>query len=352
MRSSLPIVTTALLSAALFGLSTPLAKLLVSGVPPLLLAALLYLGSGLGLAAVLAVRWLGGRSARLAAPHGRQWLWLAAAVLAGGCMGPVLLTYGLVDAPASTAALLLNLEGVFTALLAWFVFRENFDRRIALGMLLIVAGGAALVAAPGRWDIAPSLALIVGACAAWALDNNFTRKVSGSDAVLIACIKGLAAGTVNLALAWTFGQSAPIAAGPIAAALGVGFAGYGVSLALFIAALRGLGTARTGAYFAAAPFFGALAALVLLDEPLSGQFFAGATLMAAGVWLHLTERHEHEHRHEPMVHEHPHVHDEHHEHAHEFDWDGSEPHTHGHHHAPLAHRHAHFPDLHHRHRHP
>lgn len=145
MRSSLPIVATALLSAALFGLSTPLTKLLVSGVPPLLLAALLYLGSGLGLAAVLAVRRLGGRRARLAAPHGRQWLWLTAAVLAGGCVGPVLLTYGLVDAPASTAALLLNLEGVFTALLAWFAFRENFDRRIALGMLLVVAGGVALV---------------------------------------------------------------------------------------------------------------------------------------------------------------------------------------------------------------
>ncbi len=317
-----------------------------------MLAGLLYAGSGLGLLA-----WLGatrprhqGNNAR--APLTRAALpWLAGAVLAGGVVGPVLLMRGLAVSEASSASLLLNLEGVFTALLAWFVFRENFDRRIALGMALIVGGGVLLSIGPrAAAGLSLGALAVAGACLAWAIDNNLTRKVSSGDAATIAAIKGSVAGAVNLGLAYAAGASWPGADKVVAAAL-IGFFGYGVSLALFVVALRELGAARTGAYFSTAPFVGVVLALALLGETPGTLFWAAAMLMAAGVWLHFSERHEHAHVHAPMEHTHRHVHDEHHRHEHDFDWDGSGPHTHMHRHARLVHSHPHYPDIHHRHPH-
>lgn len=340
-----PGVGAALLAALLFGAGTPLAKRLLDGVGPWLLAGLLYLGSGLGL-------WLyrtASRQPPVRLARGEAG-WFVAAVAAGGVAGPVLLMFGLVGMPASGASLLLNAEGVFTALLAWFVFGESVDRRIALGMVAIVAG-ALVLAWPSEAQFAglvPTL-LILGACLAWALDNNFTRKVSLADATWVASVKGLAAGVVNLGLAFAIGAEPPAAA-QAAAAMGVGLLAYGVSLTLFVVGLRELGTARAGAYFSVAPFFGAIVA-VLLGEPLAPPLVAAGLLMAFGVWLHLMERHEHEHQHEAMAHDHLHVHDDHHRHDHDFDWDGREPHRHPHRHEPLRHTHAHFPDAHHRHRH-
>jgi drug/metabolite transporter (DMT)-like permease len=339
-------IAYALLSAALFGASTPLAKLLVGSISPLAAAGLLYLGSGIGLAAWLVVR----RKRPTALARG-DWLWLAGAIAAGGIVGPALLMYGLARSDAATASLLLNLEAVFTAVLAWIVFRENVDRRVFAGMAAIVAGGVVLSweQVPHARGIAGPL-LIAAACLAWALDNNLTRRVSGGDAVMLAALKGLVAGGVNFALALAIGAYMP-APGAIVLAGLVGLLGYGVSLVLFIMALRDLGTARTGAYFSVAPFFGAGLALAFLAERAGPAFWAAAALMAIGVWLHLAERHEHEHAHEPMTHSHEHAHDAHHHHAHEAGWDGREPHTHVHEHGRLRHRHPHYPDLHHRHRH-
>lgn len=342
----------ALLSALLFGASTPLAKLLLRGIDPWMLAGLLYLGSGLGL---LAVRTLAGvlRSGTRseAAIRGGGWLWLALATLSGGVIGPVLLMGGLAHTAATTAALLLNLEGVLTALLAWFAFRENFDRRIALGMAAIVAGGFVLA-----WGGSLVLSAVLGplmiaaACLAWAVDNNLTRKVSQADPVQIALLKGCVAGVVNVGIACALGSALP-SLGGLGAAVVLGFAGYGVSLVLFVVALRHIGTARTGAYFSLAPFFGGLVAVLVLREPVTVQIVAAGSLMALGVWLHLTERHEHEHSHEEMAHEHRHIHDQHHQHSHEGTEPPGEPHSHWHVHAELRHSHAHFPDIHHRHEH-
>ncbi|HEY2337259.1 MAG TPA: DMT family transporter [Burkholderiales bacterium] len=336
----------ALLSAALFGASTPLAKALVQEVAPLTLAGLLYLGSGLGLALWRAMVRTKGEAGM---PVAKQDLpWLAAAIACGGVAGPALLMYGLQRTDGSTASLLLNLEAVFTALLAWVVFRENVDRRVFLGMAAIVAGGAILSA--GELSAGSGALFIGGACLCWALDNNLTRRVSGGDAVVLAALKGLVAGPVNLALAWS--QGAHLPALPLAGAvLLLGLAGYGISLVLFIRALRNLGTARTGAYFSVAPFFGAALALLLLGEQPGAAFWAAASLMALGVWLHISERHEHEHVHEPLFHEHEHLHDEHHRHEHASASAAREPHTHPHRHEALRHRHPHYPDLHHRHGH-
>jgi drug/metabolite transporter (DMT)-like permease len=342
----------ALLSALLFGGSTPLAKLLLGGIDPWMLAGLLYLGSGLGLLAVKALVGVFGSGTRSEAGiRGGGWLWLALATLSGGVIGPVLLMVGLAHTTATTAALLLNLEGVLTALLAWFVFWENFDRRIALGMAAIVAGGLVL-SWGGSLNVRAVLGplMIVGACLAWAVDNNLTRKVSQADPVQIALLKGCVAGTVNVVIAFALGSVLP-PLGALGAALVVGFVGYGVSLVLFVVALRHIGTARTGAYFSLAPFFGGVVAVLVLREPVTIQIAVAGSLMALGVWLHLTERHEHEHGHEKMAHEHRHVHDEHHQHSHDGTEAGGEPHSHWHVHAELRHSHAHFPDIHHRHEH-
>ena len=341
----------ALAAALLFGASTPLAKLLGDSTSPVLLAGLLYLGSGVGLALLMAVRRALGRGDAVGGIPRRDVPWLAGAIVAGGVLGPALLMAGLATTAAAPAALLLNVEGVATALIAWLVFKENADRQIVLGMLLIVAGGVLLAWQPGGTGVAPGALLIVAACLCWAVDNNLTRKISANDALLIACLKGLCAGVVNTVLGLSGGAALPAAA-PLAAMLAVGFAGYGLSLALFVVALRSLGTARTGAYFSVAPLFGVLIAFALWPQPPAWAFWPAAALMAIGVWLHLRERHEHPHTHTPMAHAHPHSHDAHHRHAHEFAWDGAEPHTHPHAHVPLTHAHAHYPDIHHRHPHP
>lgn len=342
-------VIAAVAAAVLFGAGTPLAKLLLTHTSPWLLAALLYLGSGIGL-------WVVRRVRRAPAVHLEKsdWRWLAGAVVAGGVVGPVLLLFGLSAMPASGASLLLNAEGVLTALLAWFAFKENFDRRIALGMFAIVIG-AVVLSWPGEARFAgmwPVLA-VLGACLAWAIDNNLTRKVSLADASFIAMAKGLGAGATNLILALSTHAAWPETGTVVWAAL-LGFASYGASLALFVIGLRHLGTARTGAYFSVAPFFGAALAIVLLNESVTPQLLAAGLLMAVGVWLHLTERHEHEHTHELLAHTHEHVHgegDQHHEHAHDQTVMPGTRHTHQHLHAPTRHLHPHFPDAHHLHPH-
>ena len=340
-------VQAALVAAVLFGAGTPLAKLLLDAdVSPWMLAGLLYIGSGLGLGAYRLIR----RTARVRLPR-HELAPLAGAIFSGGVVGPVLLMFGLASMPASGASLLLNAEGVATALLAWFVFRENVDRRVALGMAAIVAG-AVVLSWPGQADFAgvwPSLA-ILGACVAWGLDNNLTRRVALNDATWLAMVKGLVAGTVNLTLALLLGSFFPPAPN-VGAAMLIGFFAYGVSLVLFIVALRHVGTARAGAYFSIAPFFGAALA-VALGDPLTVPLIIAAVLMALGVWLHLTEKHEHEHTHDAITHTHMHTHDDgHHDHDHAEPVPPGTRHSHEHTHEAITHTHEHYPDSHHRHRH-
>ncbi|MEP6884623.1 MAG: EamA family transporter [Gammaproteobacteria bacterium] len=341
-------IVAALAAALLFGATTPFAKILAGDMSPLLLAGLLYLGSGVGL-----WTWRIVRDRRLEVPQlaARDWWCFAGAILAGGVIAPILLLSGLQQSSASNASLLLNLEAVFTAVIAWWVFRENTDRRLVLGMLLIVAGGVVLVwprAASG--GSAYGALLIVGACVCWAIDNNLTRKVAAADADFIAGTKGLIAGATNLALAIALGAVIPAPA-VVLSAMSLGLLGYGVSLVLYVLALRGLGAARAGAYFSTAPFLGATLAVLVLHESTPTGFWLSALLMAVGVAMHLTERHTHTHSHDRLAHAHPHTHDAHHQHEHDEPWDGVEPHTHGHRHDALTHEHAHYPDVHHHHSH-
>ncbi len=343
-----PGVPLALVSAALFGAVSPLSKLLLDTVNPFMLAGLMYFGAGLGLAAYRGLLGAFGASPDEAQLRRSDLPWLAVAIGMGGVVGPILLMFGLARTTASSAALLLNTEGLATMAIAWVAFQENVDRKLIFGAFAILAGALLL-----SWDgqgvsVDAGALLVVGACVAWGIDNNFTRKISATDPVVIAMLKGLIAGGVNIALALATGSSFP-AVLTVAAAGVVGLLGVGVSLVMFILALRRLGSARTGAYYALAPFIGAVLAIALLGEPLTVKLMIAGVLMGIGLWLHLAERHSHEHEHETLEHEHSHIHDEHHRHQH--DGPVSEPHSHWHRHERTRHSHAHYPDLHHRHGH-
>ncbi len=338
-------IAAALLAAVTFGLTVPLVKAWHGDTNPWLLAGLLYLGSGVGL-----TLWAVIRGGAWTVPR-HDLPWLAGAVLAGGIVAPVLLLLGLRGVPASTASLLLTCEGLFTSLLAWIAFREHYDRRIVLGFLAIAGGAVTLALVPGSPQSTPLMpaVLILAACLAWGVDNNLTRVIALADPIQIAAAKGLVAGLTNTILGVSMGVHLPTLTGSVIAGC-VGFVGYGLSLALFVYALRDLGTSRTSAYFSVAPFVGALVAFLFLDEPFTVAIMIAGGLMGWGVWLHVTEHHLHEHEHAATEHEHAHEHDEHHDHRHGKDVSPGS-HTHRHTHTPLRHRHPHFPDAHHRHDH-
>ncbi|MDF2118309.1 EamA family transporter [Roseiarcaceae bacterium H3SJ34-1] len=368
-----PGVPLALAAALLFGATAPLSKQLLGSVDPQLLAGLLYLGAGLGLAGIRFVRNAVGLPSPETPLRRADMPWLAAVIVFGGILGPLLLMLGLQRTDAASGSLLLNLEGLATMAIAWLVFRENVDRRLLIGAFAILLGAVVLSWQGQTWQgqtwqgqtwqgqtwqgqlwnaqqvsLDAGAAFIAAACLAWGIDNNLTRKLSSSDPVEIAFAKGLAAGVVNIAIAFTRGAQMPPASMAGAAAI-VGFLGVGVSLVLFVLALRHLGAARTGAYFSLAPFVGAVVAIGFLHEPATLKLLLAGLLMALGLWLHLAERHNHEHRHGAIDHEHAHVHDEHHTHVHAGPV--SEPHSHPHRHEPLTHAHVHYPDQHHRHDH-
>lgn len=335
-----------LLAAALFGLSTPLAKRLLGQIEPQMLAGLLYLGAGLGL-----TLWRWVRPPSEEAPVQRADLGpLAGVVLAGGLVAPVLMLIGLGRVSGLVGSLLLNLEAPFTIMLA-LLFGEHLGRYGAMAAVCVVAGAGLLKLQPGGlgadgWGV---LAL-AGACLCWAIDNNLTQRLSMRDPFAVVRIKTLAAGSINLALALLLGAHWP--SGPVLlAALALGCVSYGVSVVLDAFALRLIGAAREAAFFATAPFVGAVASAGLLGDRLHASDGLAMGVMGLGVVLLLRERHGHVHRHEVIDHEHAHTHDEHHQHVHGPGDPPGDKHSHAHRHAPLQHDHAHVSDLHHRHKH-
>ncbi len=351
-----------LCAAVLFGLSTPLAKLLLTESGPLTLAALLYLGAGAGLLIFGAARrrapWL-KELAREPGLKAADIPLMAGVIVAGGIAGPVLMLYGLRHLSAGATALMLNLEVPFTIILAAAFFGEDLERREAWGSAIVVVGGL-LLSWPAdtpaqsshgavRGDLTGALAL-AGACLSWALDNNLTQRLSVHDPVAVARSKALGAGICTLALAHLFGQSLPAAHLCMTTML-IGFLSYGLSLVLYVCAQRVLGAALQAGLFATAPFIGALASVALLGEKLQGRVAGGGLLMAFGLWVMFSRPHVHEHSHDALAHDHLHVHDVHHQHEHDDLAVVRQPHAHWHRHAPVSHAHPHTPDVHHRHRH-
>ncbi len=355
MRNS-PIVAIfqALLAAALFGLSAPLSKVLLGEIDPILLAAFLYLGSGIGSGILLAFQRASSRGRKVEAQLSRSDLpWLAGAILAGGVAAPILLMLGLQRTPASTASLLLNFEGVSTALIAVLAFKESVGRRVYLAVGAITLASILLSWTGGAWGFSLAALAILGACLLWGLDNNLTRQISAKNPLVIVLVKGLGAGGFSLALAITLGSPFP-ACSMVGLALLLGAVSYGLSIQLFIFALRNLGAARTGGLFGVAPFIGSAFSLLFLRESPQALFLAAIPLMLLGAWLMLSENHDHLHDHTSLEHAHAHTHtDGHHTHLHaESDCVVNGRHAHSHVHEEISHSHGHAPDLHHRHSHP
>jgi drug/metabolite transporter (DMT)-like permease len=343
----------ALLAAILFGASAPLSKLLLGAVQPVPLAAFLYLGSGTGAFLLLFFQRIRTGGQRVEANLSRTDLpWLVGALLAGGVAAPIILLLGLKHTPAATAALLLNFESVATTLMAVFFFKESIDRRIAWAIGLVTLAGILLTSTGNRWGVSLGAVGVIGACFLWGLDNNFTRNISGRNPLMIVGIKGLGAGTFSLVLSILLRQSLPGWKMALLA-MGLGVVSYGISIQLFILALRAMGAARTSTLFGTAPFVGGALSLILLRETPAILFWVSLPFMLAGAWLMLTEHHDHPHIHPAAEHDHRHSHpDEHHLHVNPENAalvDGS--HAHAHIHVPLEHDHAHAPDLHHRHDH-
>ncbi|MFO0934195.1 MAG: DMT family transporter [Planctomycetota bacterium] len=340
-----------LLSAALFGVSAPLAKRLLPDAGPLSIAGTLYLAGGLGLVALTPL--LASLRGRPEAPLDRRDLpTLAGVVLLGGVLAPVLLLVGLARVSGVVGSLLLNLEAPLTVVVAVAAFGEHLGRRGLACLALVLAGAATLTLDPSGGATDPLGVLAVGgACLLWAVDNNLTQRLSGKDPVAITRAKCLVAGATNVALAVGLGHALP-GVGAAAAASLVGVLAYGVGLVLATLGMRALGAARHAVLFASAPFVGALAAVPVLGETPRALDVVGMGLMAAGVAVLLRERHDHAHPHEALEHDHLHVHDDHHRHDHAPDDPPGVPHAHRHRHAPIVHAHAHVPDAHHRHDHP
>lgn len=330
-----------LASALLFGLGAPVAKLLLPGTQPLVLAALLYLGAGLA--------FLLARPSRAEAPLARSDApWLAASVIAGAGAAPVFMLFGLARLSGLAGSLLLNLETPFTIALAVLIFGEHLSRREAGAAAIVVLGGA-LLGARGGWSGSVAGAVSIAlACLCWAVDNNLSARLALKDPILVLRIKTLCAGAANLVLALVLGGSLPPIA-TCAAALALGSVSYGASLLLYLRAQRALGAARQAVLFAAAPFAGALASVPLLGDRPSAVDLAAAALMALGIAGLLRARHSHLHTHAPLEHDHLHVHDDHHPHAHQPGV--AEPHAHPHQHDAVTHAHPHVSDPHHRHPH-
>jgi drug/metabolite transporter (DMT)-like permease len=350
-KSHIPSIIQALVAALLFGASAPLAKLLLGEVEPIPLAAFLYLGSGLGLLGVKLFQRIIRREAETEAKLERSDLgWLAGALLAGGVAAPITLLFSLKNTPAATASLLLNFEGVATALIAFFAFKEAVSRKAWWAVGLITLASVLLsINLKDNWGFSPGALGILAACVLWGVDNNFTRNISAKDPLAIVAIKGLGAGSFSLILSLVLGSGFP-SWGAILEALVLGSLSYGASIVLFIHALRGMGAARTSALFGTAPIAGIILSVVIFRELPGWLFLAALPLMVVGAYLLVSDKHEHYHVHEMIIHDHAHTHTDGH-HAHDHDGVGDQRHSHAHSHTEIAHSHQHMPDSHHRHDH-
>ena len=347
MRSERSGYSVGLLAACLFGASAPFSKLLLDSVDPQLLAGLLYLGAFVAVTPFVATR----PRRREAALKRSDLPRLAAIVLTGGVVAPVLLMIGLERVSGVAGSLLLNLEGPLTLVVGVVVMHEYLGRRAAFGTVAIF-GGSALIGLRGTDGTVEGLGvLLIGlACLGWALDNNLTQSISGRDPFQIVALKTGVAAAVNIGLALMRGESGA-SWGVVGGALALGALAYGISILLDAYALRLLGAAREAAIFATAPFAGALVAIPLLGESWSSPDLLAAAAMGVGVALLIADRHDHLHAHEAFDHEHRHVHDTHHDHPHDAGFGAMEPHSHPHRHRRLVHSHPHVSDSHHRHDH-
>lgn len=338
----------AIISAILFGISPALCKIVVGEMSTALLAGLLYLGSGLGLQFHLICKRRNSLGAlrRLSSSQRAR---LAVAVFFGGILAPLCLAYGIKYGAAAEVSLLLNLETVATTVIAWLFFKEHVGLPVWAGKVFIILGASLIILKTGDVRIHLPGVFVLLACIFWGIDNNLTRDIEELPATVLASIKGLSAGIFNILLALAL-SAGTVTSSQIGASLLIGAMSYGLSLVLFVEALRRIGAARTSTFFAIGPFVGAVFSVLFLGEQMQTVYWIASLFMLGGLVFLYREMHRHLHAHERMSHSHRHVHDEHHQHRHKEAASG-EPHEHFHTHEPLTHIHVHWPDIHHRHQH-
>ncbi len=353
-RHPATIYLPAILAAIFFGISTPLVKLLLGDVDPVILAGLLYLGAGLGMLVFRVIRSGAKKQMTFEASLKRaDFWWLAGAIVAGGVLGPIAQMIGINNSPAATASLLLNFEAAATSLIAFLFFREHIGRRVWLGLFIITIASILLsLDLSSGWGFSAGSLLLLAACLFWGVDNNFTNRISAKDPGTIVMLKGLIAGSFSIALALMLGKPLP-SWQIVLFGLLLGAVSYGVSVMLFVYSLRGLGAARTSAIFSTAPFIGVTLSLIIFGINIAWTFYCALALMLSGVWLLVGEKHAHAHAHKAITHDHRHRHDDdHHDHEHdEAHARADQSHSHVHAHEHQVHTHSHSPDIHHQHEH-
>ncbi|HEY5560551.1 MAG TPA: DMT family transporter [Clostridiaceae bacterium] len=347
-------VMMALLASTLFGVSAPITKILLGQIEPIPLASLLYLGSGLGLLIFQIVNRIIKKQVINEAPlRKKDFLWLLGAIITGGIIAPIILLSSLKITPASTASLLLNFEGVATTIIAIIFFKENVGKQILTAVILITFASIILSwNLENQWGFSIGSLGIILACFCWGMDNNFTRVISSKNPFSIVAIKGIIAGLFTLVLSTILKTQMP-GLKVIIIAMIIGFFCYGLSIVLFVFAMRDLGSTRTSVLFGTAPFIGSILSFILLGDIPSRMFFISLPIMIIGSVLLLKEGHQHKHLHEVIEHEHRHNHnDGHHDHEHSNEQIITKSyHSHLHTHKAIEHTHPHSPDITHRHIH-
>ncbi|OHB60680.1 MAG: multidrug DMT transporter [Planctomycetes bacterium GWF2_42_9] len=343
-------ILQAILASIFFAVGIPASKMLLDKIEPVILASLLYLGSSIGLLFLKSITHLVKSNAQ-AGLSKSDLSWLTGAILAGGIAAPIVLMLSLRNTEAAIASLLLNFEGAATSILAAIMFREAICRRICTSVALITIASIILsLDVSGRFRFSFGAIGIIAACILWGFDNNFTRHISSKDPLIITMVKGFVAGIISMCIAIIAGNKLPRLEYVILAMV-LGFFAYGLSIMFFIFAMRGLGSARTSAYFGTAPFIGALLSFIVFKEMPSIQFLCALPIMLGGIIFLLNEKHKHEHTHEEFEHDHKHDYDddEHHKHDNNSILNGF--HALRHKHVAITHLHDHTPDIHHRHEH-
>jgi len=340
----------AILAALLYGISLPVSKILLTEIPPTLMAAFLYLGAGLGMA-ILALIKRSNNLEQKEAKLTRQELPFTLAMIVLDIAAPIFLMAGLSMTIAANASLLSNFEIVATSLLAMLIFKESIGKRLWLAISLITLSSIILSADTlSGFSFSAGSLFILLACLCWGLENNCTRKLSIKNPLQIVIIKGLSSGLGALLIALLILSEKAAHGGYIFAALVLGFFSYGLSIFFYVYAQRELGAARTSAYYAIAPFIGVALSFLLLGEKPTASFIVALPIMLIGAYFAVSEKHKHQHTHPQMIHEHRHSHDdEHHSHQHDAQVFGE--HSHPHRHEEIKHEHSHTNDIHHNHPH-
>ena len=339
-------ILIALLSAILFGASTPAAKVLLENISPFTLAGLLYLGAALG---VLPFSKKKNNALEIKKIGKKNMLYLLGAIVFGGLVGPVLLLFGLDQASASSVSMWLNLELVATALLGFFIFKDHLGKFGWIGVVGTVIASVLLSQYEQSIGIY-SLLLIFAACVCWGLDNHLAALIDRITPSQTTFWKGLFAGGTNLIIGLSI-ESSQLTVLVVVLALMVGIFAYGFSITLYILSAQNLGATRSQMIFASAPFFGVVLSVLLLGESITLITIAAMILLVISLIILFRDQHIHTHSHDMLEHKHlHHHHDKHHNHGHSNDKKVIY-HNHWHTHEPVVHRHPHWPDIHHRHKH-